>query len=150
MISSLEIAWLAGMFEGEGTFRISGNSCPVMAIGMIDKDVVDRVAIVLGVRTTGPIRNRTRGGLSENPIWRATLCGYKAAGWMMTIHELMGIRRKKKIEEVLITWKKRHGGQSRRYGPTCHPERKAYARGLCSSCYQKRKRILIKAGRWPA
>jgi hypothetical protein len=149
MIKTADIAWIAGIFEGEGTFRISGNSCPVMAVGMTDKDIIERVAIILNVRVTGPIRNRVVGGLSENPVWRATLCGMQAAGWMMTIFGHMGIRRQEKIAEVLERWKHRKGGRPRGYAPTCHPERKTYARGLCNACYFRMKKELIKAGRWP-
>lgn len=149
MIKTKDIAWVAGIFEGEGTFRTSGNSCPVMAVGMTDKDVIDRVASVLDVKATGPIRNRVHGGLSNNPIWRATLCSSRAIGWMMTIYDYMGIRRREKIRDVVAKWKKSNCGRLRRYAPTCHPERKTYARGLCNACYLRMKRKLIKAGKWP-
>lgn len=39
----LDIAWLAGLFEGEGSMYIAKNGGTRLAIGMTDRDVIERV-----------------------------------------------------------------------------------------------------------
>ena len=41
MITTIEIAWVAGILEGEGTFCMNNNS-PRLAIAMTDLDVVEK------------------------------------------------------------------------------------------------------------
>lgn len=53
-MTEIEIAWAAGLFEGEGCFTLSKvknrkDSIKVSAvIGMTDKDVLDRFAFIMG------------------------------------------------------------------------------------------------------
>lgn len=55
MPSDAEIAWFAGIFEGEGTFEMSKRSTVRMAIAMSDLDVIQRLASVFPCR---PIASR--------------------------------------------------------------------------------------------
>lgn len=48
-----EIAWLAGLMEGEGSFFLSQNQ-PKMALLMSDEDIVSRAALLLGTTHRGP------------------------------------------------------------------------------------------------
>lgn len=50
MASQVEVAWAAGLFEGEGSCGIgSGQRQPRLQLVMTDRDVVDRFAEVIGV-----------------------------------------------------------------------------------------------------
>jgi hypothetical protein len=66
MTDAVEIAWLAGIFEGEGSVGISWptrtNRPYVQArIGMTDLDVLEHVQRVAGGRLKGPYtRNRRK------------------------------------------------------------------------------------------
>ena len=58
MLSETDVAWLAGLLEGEGTFLLDNRSAtryeestvppsPVLRISMTDQDIIDRVAKML-------------------------------------------------------------------------------------------------------
>lgn len=52
MANELELAWLAGLLEGDGSFELARNGpntvAPTLRIAMLDKDVIDRVAEMFG------------------------------------------------------------------------------------------------------
>ena len=101
MISVKDIAWLAGLLEGEGCFRSVGN-CPTIKLSMTDRDTVVRAAGLLGLTHIATV-------IHKNPTykdaWVIAANGRTAAGWMMTIWPLMGARRQEKITEMLKCWK---------------------------------------------
>jgi len=144
MIEIKDIAWLAGLTEGEGCFAWQGCTANI-TINMTDRDVVERASVLFKSNLLGPYHPKQPHVKKSKDIWRTTACGQRAIGWMMTLYPLMGERRKFKIEEVLHTWKTRtpqwpnpvmpFGGH-----PTCHPERKHWARGLCHSCHGTMRR----------
>ena len=129
----LDVAWLAGLMEGEGSFFLTGGQ-PKMSLLMSDEDVVARAAAIIGTKHRGPYGPY---GASTKKTWQLTITNSRAAQWMMTLYVFMGERRKQKIEELLTHWK---GQQMVRPGraPKCHPERKYSAKGLCNPCYMKR------------
>lgn len=51
-----DIAWAAGLFEGEGTIFSADGGRPRLALCMTDKDVVDRFRDILGGTVSGPYR----------------------------------------------------------------------------------------------
>lgn len=107
-VSTMDIAWLAGLLEGEACFmvgdrRVKGKTYKRIYVQLVmtDRDVMDRAAGLLGTRVCEmPWRP-----LSTKETFRTSVHGDKAAGWMMTIYSLMGERRKQKIEKCLSTWK---------------------------------------------
>jgi len=103
-IDRLDMAWLAGLLEGEGSFvlnRRSNGKCDVrIQIAMSDEDVISRVALLL---TKGKYRIWDRKGYKMQFLLRVT--GTRAAGWMMTLYGLMGLRRRERIRELLAYWK---------------------------------------------
>ena len=139
MIDTKDIAWMAGIIEGEGCIHYSSGSSPTISVVMSDKDVIDKVSFLFGIKTYGPFSQK-REGKKYKPQWKAIVFGARAVGWMMTIYSLMGERRRAKIGEVLSEWKQRKSRRPRRFPPDCHPDRKNHARGLCRSCYYKSRR----------
>jgi hypothetical protein len=105
MISTKDLYWLAGLFEGEGCFtakRENGGGYPYIFCGMTDRDVIERIHKLIP-STVIEIKSKKLG---YKPIWRWAIWGGKAAGVMMTLYPLMGERRKAKIKELLEKWKK--------------------------------------------
>ena len=58
-VNEINIAWLAGLLEGEGSFQLDNRSAkryqkstvllsPILKISMTDKDVIKKVANMLG------------------------------------------------------------------------------------------------------
>jgi hypothetical protein len=132
----IDIAWLAGLIEGEGSFQ--WNSSPTIQMSMTDKDVMERVAILCDY----PIRTyKPRGKSTYKAVWSIRIAGARAAAWMMTLYAFMGIRRRAKIAELLLRWKHSpgfpRGRKGERLPALCHPARLRFAQGQCKQCYSK-------------
>jgi hypothetical protein len=100
MITDLQVAWLAGLLEGEGSFMICDRtrsvSSPKIVVSMTDRDVIEHVANLFGRAVyTMP----TRQGYKQQ--WRVQVDGFAAASWMARLRSFMGDRRTAKIDEVL-------------------------------------------------
>lgn len=102
-LTSLDIAWIAGLLEGEGTFCVTLAQSPTVAVQMNDKDIIAKVAQLMNSKIYGPYRHR-RGDRLDAPHYRTAVYGKNAAGWMMSIYPLMGVRRRNKIKSILNWW----------------------------------------------
>lgn len=104
MISIKDIAWVAGLLEGEGCFYIQENT-PVIVIDMTDLDIVEKWKSI----SKGEQKIHTRVYPPEKqprkPAYSFQIRGTLAIQWIMTIYPLMGLRRKAKIREILHHWK---------------------------------------------
>ncbi len=92
--TSLRLAWLAGLLEGEGTFLRpppSTPNCPIVACRMTDRDVVERVAACFGTKVLAIDKGRYR------TEYAATIKGSRAIEIMADIRPLMGNRRQRAI-----------------------------------------------------
>lgn len=103
VITVKDIAWLAGILEGEGSFSACGphGGSPMITLRMSDRDVVERVAFLLDGNMTGPHQYN----LARKPMWSTTRNGAIAVSWMLTLYPLMGERRKVKIRECIERWR---------------------------------------------
>lgn len=90
MIRSADIAWLAGLLEGEGAFGMSDRSLCVKIL-MTDRDIIERAAALLRGHTY--TRRAPKIDRPRKPAWVAQVKGPWAAGWMMTIYKLQGASR---------------------------------------------------------
>lgn len=98
-----DIVYLAGLLEGEGCFRYETRRVgPSIVLGMTDKDVVEKVAHLLG---SGVVTRKIHLDKPWKPCYISKLNGRAAAGWMMTLYPLLGQRRQAKIREILAKWK---------------------------------------------
>lgn len=135
-----DVAWLAGLLEGEGCFETHKNS-PGLRLNMTDEDVVARAAGILGVPR--PARSYLRD--NRKPLWALSVHGAHAIEWMKVILPYMGGRRTAKIEEVIAAYVAHKANGGRKYTTRgmrvmakCHPDRREHAKELCRNCYQKR------------
>lgn len=105
-ISVKDIAFTAGILEGEGTFCLNNNS-PRLAVAMTDLDVVECVRNIIDkTKIISPyIAKDCVDGFERKPRYTFTLVGDLAIQWMMTVYSLMGLRRKSKIRELIHHWK---------------------------------------------
>ena len=131
---ALDIVWLAGLLEGEGSFKIQttggyrGSVC--IALQMTDKDTVERAAQLLGGTVWGP---HGPYGVSKQQTYQVAIFGSKAASWMMTVFPLMSMRRKSKIKELVTLWKTQPLRTKGRKA-LCHSDRAYYANDRCKPC----------------
>ena len=117
MIKRDDVLWMAGYLEGEGSFHYvraskaqRGKACPqprplypVIGVVSTDKDVIEKVCCLTGSAMTGPYTRQNKPLVK--PIYRSTVTGPNARGWMMMIYPFMGERRKAKIKSVLAQWR---------------------------------------------
>lgn len=103
-MQAIDLGWVAGIIEGEGTFvssaRRHGRLYPKIAVQMTDQDVISRLHAVTGI---GTVTTLTVRGLMTKPsyTWRVSrlvdvvaLCG--------AIRALMGARRLMQLDAMLI------------------------------------------------
>jgi len=110
MISTKDIAWLAGLLEGEATFNLAGGwnqvrpTNPRIVLCMTDEDVCRRAHTLLGGKMYGPYRSSTFKAHYKS-YFRVDVTAARAAGWMMTLYPLLGERRQAKVREILAVWR---------------------------------------------
>jgi|SRR6185437_4290006 len=101
-----EIAWLAGIFEGEGTLDFDKKCNTVrMTICMTDKDVLDRVCQVAGFGKVIPKTSPSRMGPKKKPMYQWRI-GNRAECLLLAnaIFPWLGERRKARISEAIQRW----------------------------------------------
>ena len=110
-----EIIWLAGLLEGEGCFYAQpqkGRDYPAIKLQMVDEDIVCRVAALLGTTATkAPPQTEERQETFYTRIY-----GWPAVDVMESIYPYMGVRRQKRIDDLINAYKDR--GAIRRDGRT--------------------------------
>jgi hypothetical protein len=141
-MKATDIAWLAGLLEGEGTFfTIKKQFAPRLALSMTDEDVVRRAAALVGSPSVHARLKREKEHHKTQFVM--TLTGHRAVGVMMTVFGFMGARRQKKIKEVLARWRQSPYRQKPRgtgvVTNCAHADRRHYAHGLCRPCYASRQ-----------
>lgn len=96
--SSTDIAWAAGLFEGEGWWGPRARTSAEAIVGMTDRDVVERFAAVVGVGRIS-IEERAEG---RKTLYRWSVCN--AADVRMLIHLFwpwLGTRRRESATVLL-------------------------------------------------
>ena len=101
-MTEAEIAWLAGLLEGEGCFRLSNGRYPSIWLGMTDEDVVRKAATFLQSKVYITLRKVPR-----KTVFTAFISGARARDLMKELLPYMGERRSAKITEVLLAHEQR-------------------------------------------
>lgn len=100
----VEIAWAAGLFEGEGSvypYRSRKAHYPRVDLASTDEDVVRRFARVVdsGSSVYGPIQSKRYP--KGKPFWRWQATGTRAVRVMALLAPYLGERRSARLTEVL-------------------------------------------------
>ena len=98
------IAWLAGILEGEGSFHSYTHKkkwfVARISINMTDRDVISHIAEIVGCKSfRGPYVNDSH--LGKKPLWALAISGRRAIKWMQTLRPHMSQRRREQIDTVL-------------------------------------------------
>ena len=131
-----EIAWLAGLLEGEGCFFWDSSKGryghPNIRLNMCDRDVVERAKQLIDASA---IRKVVKEPWKTQ--WSISIVCEKAAEIMRTVLPYMGERRSKKITTLLAAWNSRpgmSGAQRNRWAAKSDAERKDYMARMRASC----------------
>lgn len=95
------VAWVAGLFEGEGSIIFTGKTSVAVTVFMTDQDVLEKLHVVSGAGTLrGPYLNKNRP--THKPIWKWTIHkGDQADDFLRAIRPHMGQRRRERIDAAL-------------------------------------------------
>ena len=138
------IAWLAGLLDGEGYFA-SSTGAPRIHLAMTDEDIVQRVAALTGGRIHSSYQKPNR-----KRVFRFSANGELAVYWMEAILPFMGERRAARIGELLVAWRSRtkpYRRQGELNPAPCHPDRPLRGRGMCKQCYMRDYRVAYRERR---
>jgi len=101
-MNNIDNAWLAGLLEGEGCFykapNTNGNKYLVVQIAMVDKDIIERAAKLMG---NPAICSRQLP--SGKTCYQIRITGAKARELMQGLYFLLGQRRRAKIDSIINT-----------------------------------------------
>lgn len=103
-MSEADIAWIAGLFEGEACFDChtnpSGKKYPRIRIEMNDRDVIERVKSL--IPKSGEVCSREGKKAQHSKTYTLRICSRESVEETLNlIYPYMGERRKKRIEELL-------------------------------------------------
>ncbi len=98
---SEQVAWAAGLLEGEGSFLLKRKATPVVMAQMTDLDVLEAIQYIFN----GNIWTATTTQAHHKPSWRwQTTGGFHGATVMRAVRPFMLARRGARIDECLATW----------------------------------------------
>lgn len=107
-MSELEIAWLAGLYEGEATFgyagtRRSGARAIRITLAMTDKDIVARAYELVGSGCFNPEYTRTSNKFPDaKPVYEFSMAHQEdCRQFMLALLPLMGERRGARFKELI-------------------------------------------------
>lgn len=101
----IDLAWLAGLLEGEGSFLAPAPSAPnrpVVVLAMTDEEVVRKAAALMGA-TYFHCRRDERNP-TWKPYWSVRLRGARAVQLMHLLRPYMGRRRQGQIDSALAQY----------------------------------------------
>ena len=130
------LGWAGGLFEGEGSVFKIGKQCAGASLTMVDEDVVQDFGNVIGF---GKIRSRKHKPNHKQPWeWRCNSFE-EVQALVAMLWTFFGKRRRAQAKRVLLV--ARAGQLHSRYRvarlPSCHPNKKHCAKGLCRPCYMR-------------
>jgi hypothetical protein len=144
-----DLAWAAGLFEGEGSFTVMRRGTAYMSIvaelGMTDEDRVREFHRIVGVGnvTTHISRDITRSHYKPIHVWKVgSFEGVQAVIGLLWFR--LGTRRRGKAIEILVAYKSKTS--ARRRFALARAEEIDKARSLLSGGMSKRK-VAIEMGR---
>lgn len=102
---SPQMAWLAGLLEGEGSFLKPppSGSGPIVTMETTDLDTATRVADIFGVH---PVKVKPRKKHHKVP-WRVSVSGCRAVLVMERLYSTMSRRRQEQIDAALFGWEQK-------------------------------------------
>jgi DNA-binding transcriptional regulator YiaG len=108
-----DLAWLAGLLEGEGSFLKAPPSkpnCPRVSLEMTDKDVVERAALLMDGKA---VRVNVRNDLWKQS-YRVIIRGSRGVALMRLLYPMMSARRRAQIDAALEKYIPRKKGDNKR------------------------------------
>ncbi len=103
-MTDLELAWLAGLLEGEGCFDSHRNQ-PRIRLKMSDPDTIIRAATLMGAAWHPDRRSHeTAARTGHRPLYVTALTGVRAIALMTLLLPHLSARRTQRVTSILTAW----------------------------------------------
>ena len=149
-----QLAWAAGFIDGEGHFGLHVTkgrptdtrkyASPELTVAQCDRRSLDKLQKILGVgKVGGPYKK-------DNAKW-SDYCLFYVSGLekiekaVNLLWPWLGEVKRDQVTSTFAEYREFRNRPKLPMGPkprtaVCHPERKHFAKGLCTSCYQTKWR----------
>lgn len=107
-MSPEEIAWVAGIIEGEGTFVAHGSGVRI-GVAMTDIDIINRLAAVTGIGNVYHNLSVARPHHKPASLWCVGRRAH-AVHLFAAIYPWLGRRRRERIDALLARWENTTAG----------------------------------------
>lgn len=101
-----KLAWMAGLYEGEGCCTITERGPLRLQFAMTDRDVLERFAALAGYGQPS-LRPHRNYGLGKLPVWDYRIAGVKAYALLVAMWPWLCSRRRNRIREATARWRMR-------------------------------------------
>jgi hypothetical protein len=98
--SKSEIAWAAGLYEGEGSVVLTEWGSIKLQVRMTDEDVLEHLRTVLGGLINGPYQYNVEGRPPRKPFWIWSVTGPNADRACRLLEPWLGKRRRGRMEQL--------------------------------------------------
>ena len=117
-----DLFWLAGLLEGEGSFGLLTRrdqeeeyKVPYLVLGMSDKDVVEKAAVLMNYMAGTKIKVwRRQRNPTYKQMWNFTMKGSGAMRIAHAVYPTMGKRRREQIDRMGIAFAELPGSGRKR------------------------------------
>ena len=136
-MSDVEVAWLSGLFEGEGTFGIYRDRIKIQVV-MTDVDVISRVKDTVGVgwfNPEKPLKTTSPSGGETKPAYMWALSSQaQCRDLLEQMLPYLGERRGAKAREMIALVDGKPRKTLKGYGPNHGTRERAYLGCECAPC----------------
>jgi hypothetical protein len=101
VLTPTEIAWLAGIYEGEGSCSITSGRAIRVEIVMTDRDIIERVQSLTGLGSVSSLAPR---GEKYKPSYRWSVGSINAVVFLTAILPWLGKRRSGRAQDAIDNW----------------------------------------------
>ena len=101
-LTPVQVAWLAGIYEGEGSCAITSGRAIRVEIVMTDEDVVNRIQSLTGL---GSVRSLSQRAENHKPAFRWSIGSKDAVEFLETILPWLGYRRGRRAKDAITNWR---------------------------------------------
>lgn len=150
-----EIAWLAGIYEGEGSCAITSGRAIRVEVVMTDEDIVNKIRSVTGLGSVSTVAQR---GENHKQAYRWSVGSKDAVTFLEAILPWLGERRSRRAKDAVTNWKTNKkqstssDSQCVKGHPYDWPNNRRTKYGTCHLCNleaSRRYREKMKAGQAP-
>jgi hypothetical protein len=157
-MNEAEVAWLAGIYEGEGSCTITTGRAIRVEIVMTDQDIVNRVQALTGFGSVNTLAQRNE---KYKTAYRWSIGSIGAVTFLQTILPWLGERRSERAKNAIDNWTNNKKQSSKGDSECIHghaydaPGNKRTKSGGCHLCHLaaarkcKQKKKLLSAGSSP-